>query len=50
MFDFLKDTVAEVPDMQNEEEPGTSGASVSQEAKKLTKKRYLFLMRGCYID
>ena len=39
MFDFLKDTVSEVPDMQNEEEPGPSGIGLSQEVKKLSKKR-----------
>ena len=41
MFDFLKDVVANVPDMQNEEEPSSSTVVASQEpaTKKATRKR-----------
>nr|CAB3263013.1 uncharacterized protein LOC100186645 [Phallusia mammillata] len=39
MFDFLKDVVANVADMQNEEEPGTSSSGLPEEAKKTARKR-----------
>ena len=38
MFDFLKDVVVNVPDMQNDEEPSTSAAT-GQEHKKVNRKR-----------
>lgn len=44
MFDFLKDVVADVPDMQNEDEPSTSSFTPSTsvpETKKISRKRYV---------
>ena len=44
MFDFLKDVVATVPDMQSEDSdvPGSSSLPTEDATKKLTRKRCAF--------
>lgn len=44
MFDFLKDQVAHIQDLQGDDEPAMSSGFVadSEISSKLTRKRYVF--------